>query len=266
MLSIIRFSKQIIEKRYLLFQLTKRDFTSKYVDSYLGLAWALLEPLATTIILSVIFIFGFKAGLVQDIPFFLYMFCGMVAYNFFSMSASEGTSVIRNYSFLVKKVDFKLALLPVMKNLSCMVFHLIMLGLLIITLLFYGYYPTWYWLQFFYYFVAMNFLVLGFTWLTSALAVFVPDIRHIVTISVQFLFYLSPVFWSVANIPEKWAFLPKLNPMYYIVNGYRDSFIYQKPFWHYTNETLYFWSITLLLLFFGSSVFRRLRPQFADVL
>jgi lipopolysaccharide transport system permease protein len=266
MLSIIRFLKQVSEKRYLLYQLTKRDFTSKYVDSYLGLAWALLEPLATTIILSVIFIFGFKAGMLQDIPFFLYVFSGMVAYNFFSMAAGEGTNVIRNYSFLVKKVDFKLALLPVMKNLSCTIFHFIMLGLLVITLMFYEYYPTLYWFQSFYYFIAMNLLVLGLTLLTSAVTVFIPDIRHIVTISLQFLFYLSPVFWSVGNIPQKWAFLPKLNPMFYIVNGYRDSFIYQRPFWTYPEETIYFWTITFSLLFFGSSVFRRLRPQFADVI
>lgn len=262
----IGFIRQIFEKRYLLFQLTKRDFSSKYVDSYLGLAWAVLEPLATTIILSVIFTFGFKAGMVQDIPFFLYMFSGMVAYNFFSMAVGEGTNVIRAYSFLVKKVDVRLALLPVMKNSSCTLFHFIMLGLLILTLFFYGYYPTWYWIQFVYYFVAMNILVLGITWLTSAVSVFVPDIRHIVNISLQFLFYLSPVFWSLRNIPENWAWVPKLNPMFYIISGYRDTFIYGKGFWTHPNETIYFWVVTGIFIVFGSFVFRKLRPQFADVI
>lgn len=264
--NIIRFLKQIFEKRYLLYQLTKRDFVQKYIESYLGLIWAVLEPLATTIILSVIFTFGFKAGMVQDVPFFIYMFSGIVAFNFFSMATNEGTSVIRSYSFLVKKVDFKLALLPVMKNLSCAIFHLIMLVLLIIVLLFYGYFPTLFWFQFFYYFFAMNVLVLGITWLTSSLTVFVPDVRHIITISLQFLFYLSPVFWSISNVPEKWSFLFKLNPMYYIVSGYRDTFIYDKPFWSHPKETFYFWSLTLFVLFLGTFSFRRLRPYFADVI
>ena len=266
MQSAINFFRQIGEKRYLLYQLVKRDLVSKYVDSYLGLTWSILEPLATTVILSAIFKFGFKSGLVQDIPFFLYMFSGMVAFNFFSTGLSEGTNVIRNYSFLVKKVDFRLSLLPVVKNISCSIFHVIMVSLLIIALMIHGYYPSWYWFQFLYYFFAMNVLVLGVSWMTSAISIFVPDISRLISICLQFLFYLSPVFWSMSNIPEKWAIYFKFNPLFYIIQGYRDSFIYGKGFWDYQIETLYFWSITIFFIFLGSTVFRRLRPHFADVI
>lgn len=266
MQKITGFFSQIFEKRYLLYHLSKRDFISKYVDSYLGLAWAIIEPILTTLILSVIFSYGFKAGMVQEIPFFLYMFSGMVAFNFFSMATGEGTNVIRGYAFLVKKVNFRLSLLPVMKNLSCSVFHIVMIGLLIIVLLLYGYTPTLYWLQIIYYFLAMNALVLGITWLTSAISIFVPDIRYIVSIGLQFLFYLSPIFWSIKNIPPRFAFLPKLNPMHYIINGYRDSFINGIPFWNDLSGTIYFWAVTISLLWFGTKIFRQLRPHFADVL
>lgn len=262
----LSFFRQIGEKRYLLYQLTKRDFVQKYVESYLGLTWAIFEPLATTIILSVIFTFGFKSGPVQDVPFFLYLFSGMVAFNYFSMATNEGSQVIRSYAFLVKKVNFRLSILPIVKVFSCSIFHLIMLGLLLVVLTVYGYYPSIYWLQFFYYFFAMNVLVLGISWGASAVSVFVPDVRHIVSIGLQFLFYLSPVFWSVDNVPERWAFLPKLNPMYYIINGYRDSFIYHRPFWHHMDETIYFWVVSLSSLALGILVFRKLRPSFADVI
>jgi len=266
MQNLRRFIYEIYEKRYLLYQLTKRDFIQKYVETYLGLTWAIFEPLATTIILSVIFSFGFKAAPVQDIPFFLYMFSGMVAFNYFSMATGEGTNVIRSYSFLVKKVNFRLSILPIVKVLSCSMFHLIMLGLLFITLIVYGYYPSIYWFQFFYYFFAMNILILGISWLTSAVSVFVPDVRHIVSIGLQFLFYLSPVFWSVDNVPGKWAFLPKLNPLFYIINGYRDTFIYHKPFWVHLEVTVYYWVISFAFLFLGIITFKRLRPHFADVI
>ena len=266
MQNALSFFRQIGEKRYLLYQLTKRDFVQKYVDSYLGLTWAIFEPLATTIILSIIFTFGFKSGPVQDVPFFLYLFSGMVAFNYFSMATNEGSQVIRSYAFLVKKVNFRLSILPIVKVFSCSIFHLIMLGFLLVILTAYGYYPTIYWLQFFYYFFAMNVLVLGISWLTSALSVFVPDVKHIVSIGLQFLFYLSPVFWSVDNVPEKWAFLPKLNPMFYIINGYRDTFIYHRPFWNSPNEAIYYWVFSLTTLFLGTVVFRRLRPYFADVI
>lgn len=261
-----RFICEINEKRYLLYQLTKRDFVQKYVETYLGLTWAIFEPLATTVILSVIFTFGFKAGPVQDIPFFLYMFSGMVAFNYFSMATNEGTGVIRSYSFLVKKVNFRLSILPIVKVFSCSLFHLIMLGLLFITLIIYGYYPSVYWLQFFYYFIAMNVLVLGISWLTSSVSVFIPDVKPVVGIGLQFLFYLSPIFWSVDNMPKELSFLPKLNPMHYIVNGYRDTFIYQKPFWVHMNETIYYWAISIFILFLGVFAFKRLRPHFADVI
>lgn len=262
----ISFFRQIGEKRYLLYQLTKRDLIQKYVDSYLGLTWAIFEPLATTLILSVIFTLGFKTGPVQDVPFFLYLFSGIVAFNYFSMSFNEGSQVIRSYSFLVKKVNFRLSILPIVKVFSCSIFHSIMIVLLLIVLLFYGYYPSIYWFQFIYYFFAMNVLVLGLSWGTSAISVFVPDVRHVVAIGLQFLFYLSPVFWSIDNIPDKWSFLPKLNPMFYIINGYRDTFIYHKPFWYHMNETIYFWVFSITCLAAGAMIFKRLRPHFADVI
>lgn len=266
MRNAIGFLTEIYEKRYLLYQLTRRDFVSKYVESYLGLAWALIEPLATTIILSVIFTFGFKAGTVKDVPFFIYMFTGMVAFNFFSMATGEGTNVIRSYSFLVKKVDFKLAILPIMKMFSCSIIHLVMLILLITALLLHGFFPTLYWFQFIYYFIAMNLLTLGLCWLTSSISVFVPDIRNLVSISLQFLFYLSPIFWNSESIPKKWVPFLKLNPMNYIINGYRDSFIYGRPMWERLDEAACFWLTTFLFLGVGSLAFKRLRPHFADVI
>lgn len=262
----MNFLRDFLDKKYLIYQLVKRDLVSKYVDSYLGLTWAVLEPLATTIILSLIFTMGFKAGAVQDVPFFLYMFSGMVAFNFFSSGLGEGTNVIRNYSFLVKKVNFKLSILPVMKNISSSFFHLIMVALLVIALFAYGYYPTWYWFQFLYYFFAMNVLVLGLSWLTSSVSVFAPDVSRLISIGLQFLFYLSPVFWSADQLPERWLLFFKLNPLYYIVQGYRDSFIYGIGFWNYPQETIYFWGMTVFFMLFGAYVFKKLKPQFADVI
>lgn len=253
-------------KRYLLFQLIKRDFTQKYIESYLGLWWALLEPVTTALILSVIFTYGYKSGSVQDVPFFIYMFTGIVAFNFFQMTTIEGTSVIRNYAFLVKKVNFKLSLLPIMKNLSCSIFHFIMVAILVVVLLFAGYYPTYYWLQFFYYFLGMNILVLGISFLNSALCVFIPDLRQVVSISLQFIFYLSPILWSNESIPSQWGQILKFNPMFYVIKGYRDSFIFGRGFWLYPHETFLFWGTTLVILVTSFIVFKRLRPHFADVL
>jgi lipopolysaccharide transport system permease protein/teichoic acid transport system permease protein len=130
----------------------------------------------------------------------------------------------------------------------------------------YGYRPTLYWLQLPYYLLATLVLVLGITWLTSAVVVFVRDLGQLVAMVVQFGFWLTPVFWSVAMLPERFQGLVQLNPVYYLVEGYRDSLIHQQWFWQKPGLTVQFWLVTLVLLAAGALVFRKLRPHFADVI
>jgi lipopolysaccharide transport system permease protein/teichoic acid transport system permease protein len=90
---------------------------------------------------------------------------------------------------------------------------------------------------------------------------------QIVSMVLQFLFWMTPIFWSAKILPIKYLNMVKLNPVYYIVEGYRESFIYHVWFWESHYElTAYFWIVTGAILIFGAVVFRRLRPHFADVL
>ena len=132
--------------------------------------------------------------------------------------------------------------------------------------LYYGYSPTIYWLQIIYYLFCTVFLVLGISWLTSSVVVFFRDMGNIVSMVVQFGFWLTPIFWSFKIVPEKYHSIIQYNPVYYIVEGYRDSLIYNTWFWEKTALTLQFWVIALLFFFGGAVVFRKLRPHFADVL
>jgi lipopolysaccharide transport system permease protein/teichoic acid transport system permease protein len=83
---------------------------------------------------------------------------------------------------------------------------------------------------------------------------------------IQFAFWLTPIFWSIKKVPEQYQWLIKLNPFFYIVNGYRDSLIYHKWFWEDMTLTIYFWTVTLVFLVTGTLTFKKLRPYFADVL
>ena len=125
---------------------------------------------------------------------------------------------------------------------------------------------SFYYIQFFYYLLYMAILALGLGWAFSALNVFIRDIGQIVGVVMQVGFWATPIFWDINMMPPKVQMILKLNPMFYIVQGYRESFIYFVPFWRHPYQTLYFWLVTLTVFVCGALIFKKLKPQFADVL
>jgi len=82
----------------------------------------------------------------------------------------------------------------------------------------------------------------------------------------QFGFWLTPIFWNISMVPQQYQWIIKLNPLFYIIEGYRNSMIYHKWFWQDLHTTLYFWVVTGVFFVVGALTFRKLRPHFADVL
>jgi lipopolysaccharide transport system permease protein/teichoic acid transport system permease protein len=104
------------------------------------------------------------------------------------------------------------------------------------------------------------------SWITSSIVVFSKDIGQLVNMFLQFGFWLTPIFWSINIIPPKYHALIKLNPIFYITEGYRDAFVHQVWFWERIWQTMCFWSITGIIFVTGALVFTFLRPHFADVI
>ena len=172
-LEVLGFIFEIYEKRYLIYELVKRDFKNKYMGSVLGLVWAVLQPLLMMTIMWFVFTFGLKADRGSaSAPFVCYLFTGMGAWNFFGESLSGSTNVIFEYSFLVKKVNFRLSILPIVKLLSSGIISFVFLTIVVIVLFVNGIYPSLLWFQLFYYIIAMMLLTLGLSWITSAMNVF----------------------------------------------------------------------------------------------
>jgi lipopolysaccharide transport system permease protein/teichoic acid transport system permease protein len=109
-------------------------------------------------------------------------------------------------------------------------------------------------------------LALGLSWITSALVVFVRDVGQVVLVVLQFGFWATPIFWNLDMMPAQVRMWLKLNPMYYLVQGYRDSFLHFVPFWQHPALTVYFWSVTAVIFIAGAMIFQRLKSSFADVL
>ena len=263
---MFNFLKAIFQNRVLLWSLTKNDFKQRYLGNILGIAWAFIQPTVTILIFWFVFQVGFKAQPVDDFPFILWLIAGMFPWFFFAEGLSNGTNSIVVNSFLVKKVVFRVSLLPIVSLMSALVIHAFFILFMFAMFMYYGYSPEMYWLQVPYYVFATTVLLLGVSWLTSSIVVFFKDMGQFVAMIIQFGFWLTPIFWSMKMVPEKYVWLIKLNPVVYIIEGYRNSMIYHQWFWESINMTVYFWLVTVVIFILGGLTFKKLRPHFADVL
>jgi len=261
-----RFLKHIVKGKDLLFTLIKNDFKKQYLGSYFGFFWAFAQPIVYMIVIWFVFTYGFRSVAHGKMPYFLWLMSGMIPWFFFSNALTAGTNSIVNNAFLVKKVAFRVSILPIVQISSALLLHVGLLIFLIIMFFFYGFKPSLYWLQLPFFMFCSFFLVLSFSWITSAVRVFVKDINNFVVVLLQIGFWATPIFWNINMIAPKHQWILKLNPAFYIVEGYRNTFINHKWFWEIPHLTLYFFIMSCITFIVGALIFKRLRPHFGDVL
>ncbi len=264
--SFLTFLGLILSQRHLIMIMAKRDLATQYVGSLLGFVWTIINPIILIFVFWVVFSVGFKVKPTSNVPFVVWLTAGMSAWFFFSDLINGTTISIVTNAHLIKKVLFQSQILPVVKVLSCLITHVAFLIILISMILLHKMPFSLYYFQFFYYLFCLIVLGLGFGWALSALNVFIRDVGQGITVLLQIGFWATPVFWDISIMPTKIQYLLKLNPMFYIIQGYRESFIYFCPFWQHPSQTLYFWIVTLIIFVGGATTFRKLKPQFADVL
>lgn len=261
------FMKDIYQNRKLLLQFSINDFKSRYAGSFLGILWAFINPLFTVLIYWLVFGVGLKAQMIDaKYPFIVYLVTGMIHWFFFSDAFASTTVVFREYTYLVKKVVFNIRILPTTKILSNLYTHLFFILIGIAVALINGIYPSAMSLQLIYYLFCMCAFLTGLTWLTASIQPFLPDIMQLITIVLQLIMWTLPILWSPNQFDSGLVSILKLNPLYYVVQGYRESFLSEAWFWEHGTYTLYFWVFTLVMFVIGSAVFRRLKPHFSDVL
>ena len=263
---IVAFFKDLYQNRGLIFSLAKNDFKTKYAGSYFGTVWAFVQPVCTILVFWFVFEIGFRSAPMQDVPFALWLSCGLIPWFFFSDAWNSATNAFMEYSYLVKKVVFKISVLPVVKILSTLFVHCFFIVFLLILFSGYKLYPTIAAVQIFYYMLCSCALVIALSFITASIVVFFKDLGQIISIILQFGMWLTPIMWSIDIMPSRFLGIIKMNPMYYIVDGYRNAMIYGQPLFYDVKLTIYFWVVTIALFVIGIVLFRKLRPHFADVL
>lgn len=263
---LARLGRDLIRYNHMLRSLAWREVSGMYVGSFLGFIWTFIQPGVMILVFWFVFSVGFKAKPLGDVPFVVWLTAGMAPWFAFSNIVTACSTVIIQYGHIIKKTVFPSQILVAVKILSNMVGHAAFVLLLMVLILFNGMEISWYYLQAVYYLICMVVLASGVGWFISSLNVYARDVGQLVPVVVQVGFWITPIFWDINMMSERVQLWLKVNPVYYIVQGYRDSFINFIPFWEHGLYTLYFWSFSILALLTGGWVFRRLKPQFVDVL
>lgn len=265
--------RNIWKNKRLVWQLAKNDFKTRFAGSYFGIVWAFIQPIVTVLVYWFVFEKGLKAGASMtsagiSVPFVLWLIGGIVPWFYFSEALSGGTNALVEYSYLVKKVVFQIDILPVVKVMSAMFVHVFFVAFSLVLFTCYGFLPDLYTLQLVYYSVALFILVLGLVYMTSAIVAFFKDMTQIIMIILQVGIWVTPIMWNIETMQISGVIkaILKLNPLYYIVMGYRNALIDKVWFWEHPGITLYFWTFTIIIFMFGTAIFKKLKIHFADVM
>lgn len=265
--SLAAIIQELKNNKTLIWNLSKNDFKTKYAGSYLGITWAFVQPIVTILVYWFVFEFGLKAGSpMEGVPFVVWLVSGIIPWFFFQEALLNATNCMLEYSYLVKKVLFKISILPIVKIISALFVHFVFIGFLFVVAGIYGFYPSKYSIQLIYYSFCTFCITLALSYATSAIVIFFKDLGQIISIFLQIGMWMSPIMWSYTIVPKNFQWIVKLNPMYYIVEGYRDTFINHVWFFQKYFQTVLFWIITLGLFILGAVIFKKLKPHFADVL
>jgi lipopolysaccharide transport system permease protein len=254
--------KELWQSRELLYFFVWRDLKVRYKQTALGVAWAVIQPLVTMLIFSVIF--GRLARVPSDgIPYPLFAFCALVPWTFFSQGMTMGSNCVVQSANLVKKIYFPRLAMPIATVLAGVVDFLVAFVMLLGMLAFYRRVPTVnvIWLLLF---VLLAFATtLGVSLWLSALNVEYRDIRHATPFLVQIWMYATPIAYPSSLLPQPWRTLYGLNPMVGVVEGFRWALLgaHTKPGPMVAVSSV----AALIILVGGAAYFRRMERTFADV-
>ena len=249
-----------------LFQvLAWRDLSVRYKQTVIGVIWALIRPLLTMIVFTVIF--GRIAQLPSDgsTPYALMVFAGMLPWTFFSTGLAEAANSLVNNSNLIGKVYFPRLIVPTAAVVVAFVDFLITFAILAALFVWYQFVPSWH-MIFLPLFVILAFLAsMGPSLWITALNVQYRDFRYIIPFIVQFGLYVSPVGFSSSVIPEQWRLLYSLNPIVGVIDGFRWCILGGQSQLYLPGLALSV-AVTSFLLWFGILKFRKLEKSFADLI
>jgi lipopolysaccharide transport system permease protein len=268
--SLQALGKSLLRNRQLIIQMTKREVVGRYKGSAMGLAWSFFNPVFMLVIYTFVFSDIFKsrwggdAGNDSKTQFAVILFVGMIVLNLFSEVLNRAPNMILSNVNYVKKVIFPIEILPVVAMGAALFHSLISLGVLLIAFALFNGYLHWTAILTPLVFLPLVILTTGIAWMLASLGVFLRDVGQTIGIITTVLMFLSPVFYPVTAVPERFRPFIMANPLTFIIEQAREVLIWgHLPNWFGLSiYTL----VAVGIAWIGYMWFQKTRKGFADVL
>lgn len=260
--------KEHLSFRKQLVQLAKADIVRQHKGAALGWLWEFVKPTIMIAVYWFAFTYGIRnGGDVMGHPFALFLIVGIVPWFYMSSILTGGAGAIRKYKYLVTKMKFPVSTIPTFVNISRVISHLGMMAVVFIILLFNGYTPDIYLLQFPLYLILMFFFFNFWSLFSSVIVAFSKDFMNLIKSLTRVLFWMSGILYSIDEIHVGWIKdIMRINPITFFVEGYRNTFLYGKWFFEDWKALIVFLVVMLIMIVLSIVVYHKLRKQLVDVL
>lgn len=257
-----------IQNMYRIYSIAKYELLADMHDSKLGLFWNFANPAIQ--VLTYWFVFGivFNRSSVDGIPYIVWMLGGMVVWFFISPCITDGCNAVFRKTDVITKMKFPVSILPMTVILQKLFDHFCLMVILVVVFVLNGYYPDVYWLGLIYYMLCAIIFAFALSLTTSVLNMLARDTRKLILACMRLLLYVSPVLWSIDRFGDGTIIrkIIECNPIYYVIQGYRDCFFYHRGLMYYSWSMGWFWGITLALFLLGSYMMYKFKTRFIDMI
>ena len=266
--TFVEIIKDHLQYKQQIFKLAKADLIKTYRGAALGWAWAIIKPAVTIFVYWFAFQIGIRSGKnVEEFPFFLWLIAGLVPWFYINDMLVQGTESIRRYSYLVTKMKFPISTIPTFVSISKLLVNLFLIVVMIFIFIFMGYAPDIYIVQLPIYILLSFLMFTVFSLFASLLACMSKDFANLVKSLVTAVFWLSGIVWNVNTIDIPWLkVLLKINPVTYLVEGFRNCFVHKVWIWESPKTLLCFLAILIVLTVTAVVLYKKLRKEIPDVL
>lgn len=260
--------KEHIEYRQQIFKLAKADILKTYRGAALGWSWAIIKPAVTIFVYWFAFTIGLRAGKsVNGFPYFLWLIAGIIPWFYMGDMLSQGTDAIRKYSYLVTKMKFPFSTIPTFFSISKLIINLLLIAIMVLIFAVWGYPPDIYLLQLPFYILCMFLFFTIWGLFSSLLGAISKDFANLVKSFVTAVFWLSGILWNAETITVPWIKkILMINPVTFLVNGFRNCFINKVWFFEQPKRLGYFIIMLILMSLVSLWTYKKLKKEIPDVL
>lgn len=261
------FLRKVYQNSYMILSMVRRDIRGRYIGSFLGIFWSVIHPLTQLMIYYFIFSVVLKIRLGPEYgesDFAFWLVAGLLPWMFFAEVVTRSPAALLEQTRLITTTVFPSEILPLTHLFAALINHLIGVIILIGFLLTFGYGISMKIFLILPFLLTTGIFALGISWMLSALNAFLRDIGQIIGVFVNIWFFLTPIMYPRHLIPDSFQGLYGLNPMLYVVEGYRVALLGKTTI--DAEGFLYLLVPALVTFALGGLVFKRLKPAFADVL